>query len=57
MKKLEPIKFRRKIRKSGGSAAIVIPPEILDALKWKVGDEVEIYAENQKIIVSKTRMT
>ena len=47
------VKFKRAIRKSGGSAAIAIPPEVLKALKWKIGDVVEIYAEEQKIIIKK----
>ena len=55
MKKLEPVKFKRKIRRSGGSAAVVIPQELLNALKWKIGDEIEIYAEDQKIVISKPK--
>jgi len=47
------VRFKRIIRKSGGSAAIVIPPEVLNALEWKIGDIVEVYAEEQKIIVKK----
>jgi antitoxin component of MazEF toxin-antitoxin module len=47
------VRFKRTIRKSGGSAAIVIPPEVLSALEWKIGDIVEVYAEEQKIIVKK----
>jgi antitoxin component of MazEF toxin-antitoxin module len=47
------VRFKRTIRKSGGSAAIAIPPEILNALKWKIGDIVEIYAEDQKLTIKK----
>ena len=47
------VKFKRTIRKSGGSAAIAIPPEVLDALGWKIGDTVEIYAEEQNVIIKK----
>jgi len=47
------VKFRRTIRQSGGSAAIAIPPEVLNALSWKVGDVVELYAEEQKLVVKK----
>jgi antitoxin component of MazEF toxin-antitoxin module len=47
------VRFRRTIRKSGGSAAIAIPPEILIALNWKIGDVVELYAEDQKFIVKR----
>ena len=48
------VKFKRTIRQSGGSAAIAIPPELLDALNWKIGDLVELYAEEQKLIAKKT---
>ena len=47
------VKFKRKIRQSGGSAAIAIPPEILDALKWKIGNEIELSIEDQRLTVSK----
>jgi len=47
------VRFRRTIRRSGGSSAIAIPQEILGALGWKVGDIVELYAEEQKLTVKK----
>lgn len=47
------VRFKRTIRQSGGSAAIAIPPEILSALGWKVRDAVELYAEEQKLIVKR----
>lgn len=47
------VRFRRTLRQSGGSAAIAIPPEILNALGWKVGDVVELYADEQKLILEK----
>jgi antitoxin component of MazEF toxin-antitoxin module len=47
------VKFKRTIRKSGGSAAIALPPEILEAMGWKVGESVEVYAEESKVIVKK----
>jgi antitoxin component of MazEF toxin-antitoxin module len=47
------VRFKRTIRQSGGSAAIAIPPEILVALSWKVGDTVELYADEQKMVITK----
>jgi len=47
------VRFKRTIRKSGGSAAIAIPPEILNALNWKIGDIVELYAEDRKLAIKK----
>jgi len=47
------IKFRRSIRRSGGSASVALPPEIIQALGWKIGDTVEIWAENGSVILKK----
>jgi antitoxin component of MazEF toxin-antitoxin module len=47
------VRFERTIRKSGGSAAIAIPPEVLNALGWKIGDVVDVYAEEQKITIKR----
>ncbi len=47
------VKFNRKIRQSGGSAAIAVPPELLNALNWKIGDEIVVYADEQKLIIKK----
>ncbi|MGA2681879.1 MAG: AbrB/MazE/SpoVT family DNA-binding domain-containing protein [Candidatus Bathyarchaeia archaeon] len=47
------VKFNRTIRQSGGSAAIAVPPELLNALNWKIGDPVELYADEQKLIIKK----
>jgi len=47
------VKFTRAIRQSGGSAAIAVPPELLNALNWKIGDQVELYADDQKLVIKK----
>jgi antitoxin component of MazEF toxin-antitoxin module len=47
------VKFKRTIRRSGGSAAIAVPPEILNALNWKIGDSVELYADGEKLVVER----
>ena len=51
----EQMNFRIKVasRRSGGSAAIAIPPEVLSALNWKVGDVIEIYLEGQELVVKR----
>ena len=48
------IKFDREIRQSGGSAAITIPKEILQTLNWKIGDKVQLYMDDHRIIIEKT---
>lgn len=47
------VKFNRTIRQSGGSASIAIPPELLNALNWKIGDRVELYVDEPKLIIKK----
>lgn len=47
------VKFNRTIRQSGGSAAIAVPPELLNALDWKIGDQVELYADEQELVIKK----
>jgi antitoxin component of MazEF toxin-antitoxin module len=47
------VRFRRKIRRSGGSAAVVIPPEVLEALGWRIGDTVTIYIEGSRLAIER----
>jgi len=48
-----PVRFKRKIRKWGDSLIFSIPPEILDTLTLKKGDEVIIYVDDERMIVEK----
>jgi len=46
------IKFERLVRRSGGSLAVVIPPELQRAVGLKEGRRVAIFlAEDGKIVV------
>jgi len=48
----ELIKFERTIRRTGGTLAVTIPPEIQRALGIKEGQPVEVYiTEDKKVIV------
>lgn len=47
------VKFKRKIRQSGGTSAITVPEELLEALNWKLGDEVNIFIEEERLVVEK----
>lgn len=47
------VKFKRKIRQSGGTSAITVPEELLGALNWKLGDEVTIFIEEERLVVEK----
>jgi len=47
------IKFKRQLRKSGGSNVVAIPKEVCDALNLELNDEVLIKVENKRIIVEK----
>lgn len=35
----------RPLRKSGGSIVLTIPPDMLRALEWDRGDDVQIFAD------------
>lgn len=50
---MSTIKFKRQIRKSGGSASIALPPEIIEALEWQIGDGVELWVENGSVTIRK----
>jgi len=48
-----PVKFRRKIFKSGDSFRITIPMEIVKTLNLKEKDELEIWLNDSQIIMQK----
>ena len=48
----ELVRFQRTARKTGGTLAITIPPEVQRAVGMKEGSPVEIYiTEDKKIII------
>jgi antitoxin component of MazEF toxin-antitoxin module len=47
------IKFKRQLRKSGGSAVVAIPKEVCDAMELKLDDEIFVKIENKRIILEK----
>ncbi len=42
------VKFKRKVFITGGSLAIIIPPELLDYLQLEDGNEIEMSGYNGK---------
>lgn len=48
------IKFRIKIVKVGNSLRITIPKEIVEALRLKVGESVDVSIDGRRIIVSRS---
>ena len=50
-----PIKFDRTIAPSGSSKVIAIPPEIIEALKLKLRDEVKVWIEDGIIHIKKEK--
>jgi antitoxin component of MazEF toxin-antitoxin module len=47
----EQIKFLRTVRRSGGTLAVTIPPELQRAIGMKEGQPVEIYLSADKKII------
>jgi len=48
-----PFIFERKLRTSGGTAAVSIPPNIVKNIGWELGDDLilEVYLQTRMIIV------
>ena len=49
-----PVKFKIKVAKIGNSLRITIPKEIAEAVDLKKGNVVEVYLDDDKIIICKT---
>jgi AbrB family looped-hinge helix DNA binding protein len=48
-----PVKFKLSVMQVGNSLRITIPKEIADHLKLEKGDTVNMWVDNQHIIVEK----
>jgi len=48
-----PVKFKMKLTKVGNSLRMVIPKEIVDALKLKPGETLEVSLTDNQILVEK----
>lgn len=44
-----------KISKSGTRLAILLPPEHIEALKWKKGMRVQVHVDGDRLIAQKLR--
>lgn len=49
---IKPLKLRRKISAAGKRPAIYLPEDVVKAAHIKIGDEVDIYMEDDKIIIA-----
>ena len=50
----QPLKLRRKISTAGKKPIVYLPEDVVKAISAKVGDEINIYAEGNKVIIEKT---
>jgi len=48
---IRPLRLRRKISSAGNRPAIYLPDDVVNAVKVKIGDDVEIYVEGNRIII------
>jgi AbrB family looped-hinge helix DNA binding protein len=48
-----PVKFKIKVVKIGNSLRVTIPKEITEAVDLKKGNMVEVYLDDDKIIIRK----
>lgn len=49
---IKPLKLRRRVSAAGRRPAIYLPEDVVRAAHIKIGDEVDIYMEDDKIIIS-----
>jgi len=51
----KPFIFERKLRSSGGTTSLIIPPDIVKNLNWKVGCDlsIEAYIDEEKIVIKR----
>jgi antitoxin component of MazEF toxin-antitoxin module len=45
------VRFRRRIRQSGGSLGVTIPDELLKAAELVKGDMVQVYVNDKRQII------
>ena len=48
---IKPLKLRRRISTAGNRPIVYLPMDVLEHVKAKVGDEVQIYTEGDRIIL------
>ena len=49
---IKPLKLRRKVSAAGKRPAIYLPEDVVKAAHIKIGDEVDIYMEDDKIVIA-----
>ncbi len=49
---IKPLKLRRKISAAGKRPVIYLPEDVVKAANIKIGDDVDIYMEDDKIIIA-----
>lgn len=47
------VKFKRKIWRTGNTNVTSIPDPILNALGWKVGTQIHVYLDGNKVCIEK----
>jgi len=48
---IKPLKLRRRISAAGRRPAVYLPEDVVQAAKVKIGDEVDIYTEGNRIVI------
>lgn len=51
---IQPLRLKRKISTAGKKPIVYLPEDVVKAISAKIGDEVDIYVEGNKIIIEKT---
>jgi YgiT-type zinc finger domain-containing protein len=51
---IQPLRLKRKISTAGKKPIVYLPEDVVKAISAKIGDEVDVYVEGNKIIIEKT---
>jgi len=51
---IQPLRLKRKISTAGKKPIVYLPEDVVKAINAKIGDEVDVYVEGNKIIIEKT---
>jgi len=50
----QPLRLKRKISTAGKKPIVYLPEDIVKAINAKIGDDIAIYTDGQKIIIEKS---
>ena len=50
----QPLRLKRKISTAGKKPIVYLPEDVVKAINARIGDEIDIYVEGNRIVIEKT---